>query len=115
MLKQYDYLEAVLKENNSRQFYAERKMSYFVSEVMESLNINDASEINNSMNRAFQACYTLNIPFDFNFKKVYRFDGENLISDWKISELACYLIIINSTPSNQNVAKAQVFFAMNRI
>ena len=115
MLKLYDYLEAMMEEHNNRQWYFETKLNYFASEVMETLEIEDDLEITTSLNRAVQACGTLNIPFNNNFKKVYRYDGENLIADWKISPLACYLIIINCNPSHESVAKAQLFFAMNQV
>ena len=81
---------------------------------MEMLDIEDAEEIVRSLNRTFHACGTLNISFNRNFKRVYRFDGERLIVDWKISPLACYLIIINCNPNHESVAKAQIYFAMNK-
>ncbi len=115
MLKPYDHLEAVMEENSSRQYYFESKLFFFASDIMNFLKIFETSEIDNSFNRAFQAYSTLNIPISINFKKVYRFDGENLITDWKLSSLACFLIIINCNPSNPEVAKAQLFFAQNRI
>jgi len=95
MLKLYDYLEAMIEESNNRQRFIETKLNYFASEIMETLHIEDAAEIALSLNRTFQACGILHIPFNRNFKKVYRSDGENLIADWKISSFACYLIIIN--------------------
>lgn len=114
MLKLYDYLEAMVEEQNYRQNFFETKLNYFAGDIMETLDIVDATEITSSLNRAFQACGSLNIPFDKNFKRVYRFNGEELIVDWKISTLACYLIIINCSPSHESVAKAQLFFAINQ-
>ena len=114
MLKLYNYLDTMMEERNNQQWYFEAKLNYFACDVMETLDIEDAEEIAVSLNRAFQACGTLNIPFNRNFKRVYRFDGESLIADWKISSLACYLIIINCNPSHESVAKAQLYFAMNQ-
>jgi len=88
---------------------------YLASEIIDSLNIKDANEIAISLNRAFIACRILQIPLHRNFKKVYRFDGETMVADWKISALACYLIVINCNPSHESVARAQLYFAMNPV
>ena len=115
MLKLYDYLEAVLEEGNSRKWFFESRLDFFVNDIMEILNIDNVEEINSSLNRIFQACSTLNIPYNKNFKRVYRFDGEGLITDWKISPLACYMVIINCNQSYEYVAKAQLYFAMTKL
>lgn len=111
MLKPFDHLESVMEENSHRQNYIDSNLLFFVSDIMKFLNIADDAEINRSIDRAFHAYYALSIPIEINFKKVYLFDGENIISDWKISPLAVYLIIINCDPRNRNIAKAQLFFA----
>jgi DNA-damage-inducible protein D len=115
MLKVYDYLETVIAAQQREQSFFESKLNYFASDIMETLNIEDKEEIDLSLERALQVCSALNIPVHFNFKKVYRFDGENLISDWKISSLACYLLIINCSTVNEHVAKAQLYFAINNL
>ena len=114
MLKQYNYIELMLEKQNSSFWFFEPKLKYFANDIMKMMEIIDAIEIDSSLNRAFQACGTLNIPFNRNFKKIYRFDGENIVVDWKISSLACYLIIINCSPCHEIVAKAQLYFALNR-
>jgi hypothetical protein len=93
----------------------EAALNYSVSDIMERLDIGDADEIAHSVERALQACGCLHIPLDQNFKKVYLSDGKNMIADWKISPLACYLIVINCNPGNERVAKAQLYFAINTI
>lgn len=113
MLKLYDYLETRLDEHNKfHHIFFDSKLDYFVSEIMEMLVINDPDEIASSVNRAFRVCEALQLSQGRNFKRVYRYDGENMKPDWKISSLACYLIVINSNPSNEHVAKAQLYFAM---
>ncbi|MFY9308215.1 MAG: hypothetical protein WAQ28_04110 [Bacteroidia bacterium] len=114
MLKLFDYLEDIMEEHNNRQWYYETRLDYFANEIMELLGI-DEMDFAYSLTRTFQACQALKIPANHNFKKVYRFDGSNLITDWKVSPLACYLIIINCNPANEQVAKAQLFFAMNQV
>lgn len=114
MLKIYDYLEAVMEEHNNRQWFFETRLNFFASEIMETLDIEDANEMATALGRALQVCGSLHIPVNNNFKKVFRFNGRHLLTDWKISSLACYLIIINCDPANEQVAKAQLFFAMNQ-
>ena len=114
MLKIYDYLDIRLSQERLKQDYNNNRLSYFLSEIMESLEINDEFEISCSLKRAFLACRTINISISSNFKRVYRFDGTNLIIDWKISSLACYLILINCKPDRESVAKAQLFFAIKQ-
>jgi hypothetical protein len=114
MLTLYDHIEAIIQENNQRQRFLETQLNLFANDVMKILNIEDHSEITLSISRAFQACDRLKISFDKNFKRVFRFNGEELISDWKISPLASYLIIINCNPNNASVAKAQLYFAMKQ-
>lgn len=114
MLKLYDHLEILLEEENERERFIETSLNFFAVDIMEILDIADEEEITISLNRAFQVCSKLNIPFNENFKRVYRFNGEVLIADWKISPLACYLIIINCDPGHERVAEAQLYFAANR-
>jgi DNA-damage-inducible protein D len=114
MLKLYDYLEAMIEERNRRYWFFETKLNFYASEIMQSLDIEDADDIASSLNRAFRACETLQIPLNRNFKRVYCSDGKNLNLDWKISAFACYLIIINCNPRHESVAKAQLYFAMNQ-
>ena len=112
MLNLNVFSEKSIVSYNRQNWFFEPRLNYFVSEVMEKLNIEDKDEIAASVNRAIQVCGTLQLPQHCNFKKVYRFDGENMIMDWKISSMACYLIIINCNPKNEYVAKAQLHFAI---
>ncbi|MDZ4795700.1 MAG: hypothetical protein SGI83_15585 [Bacteroidota bacterium] len=104
-----------VEEKKKQHWFFDGRLTYFVSEIMDGLNIDSLDEIAIALNRAFQACEILQLPIYRNFKRVYRFDGENMIADWKISALACYLVIINCNPGNENVAKAQLYFAMNKV
>jgi hypothetical protein len=115
MLKQFKYSETNVAERNIDQWLFEARLNYLVSEIMSTLDIEDVDEIATSLSRAFQACGTLQLSFNRNFKKVYRSDGDNVIMDWKISPLACYLIVINCNPSYERVAKAQLYFALKNI
>ncbi len=114
MLKLYNYLEKVTKGHNKRKWLYESNPEHVYSEVMDVLDIKDELEGYISLDRAIKACKALQIPVARNFKKIYCHNGENLGIDWKMSPFACYLLIINCNPANENVAKAQLFFAMNQ-
>ena len=115
MPKQYDYPESGIELHREYEWLFAPSLNYLASEVMEALDIEDVEEIKISLQRAFVACRNLHIPLHRNFKKVYRYDGENMIADWKISSLACYLIVINCSPVHEGVAKAQLYFATNTV
>ena len=111
----YDYLDSIMQEYKKQEWLRELKLDFFVSDVMKNLNINDETEITISINRTLDVCHNLKISVPQNFKKIYRSDGYNIHTDWKISSLACYLIIINCNPNNETVAKAQLHFVLNNI
>ncbi len=113
-IKLYDYLDIVMQEHQKKQWFKKYELNYFVRDIMNNLNIDDSQEIEIAVKRTFDACKILHISKNQNFKKIYRFDGANLHIDWKISSLACYLIIINCNPSNEFVARAQLHYAINQ-
>lgn len=94
--------------------FNELRLTYYASDIMEQLGCEDEEDMKDAMDRVFQVCQSVNLPLQSNFKKIYRSDGNKLIVDWKISPLACYLLMINGNPCNPNVAKAQVFFAIKK-
>lgn len=111
-IKMYDELQLVMQENQNR--FKGYPLHYFVSDIMNDLHIESMQEIETSMNRTFDVCDTLQISRQQNFEKIYRSDGKDLCIDWKISSLACYLVIINCNPANECVARAQIHFALHR-
>ena len=111
MLKLYDYLED-MTAGNGRHWYYQNRLKYYMSDIMEELHISE-EDAHISVKRACLACLQLDIPVDLNFKRTFSHDGNTLKADWKLSALACYLVIINADPANENVARAQLFFAMN--
>src|ERR1019366_1005651 len=112
MLKLYDPLE-----DNLTLFRRNKKvveLIHYASEVMESLGFSEKDELRTAINRTFEICLALHISIDENFRTIYRFNGNDLIPDWKLSALACYLITINANPANPNVAKSQLFFIIQK-
>lgn len=82
----------------------------YASELIERLSVSE-EELDRAVERAFKACISLDISIKKNFKSVFRNCEDHLVTDWKLSPLACYLIVINADPANQQVAKMQIHFA----
>jgi len=99
---------------NTMMLFREREPSIkyicYASELMENLDVPE-EELDIAIERAFKACASLNISIKQNFKSVFRTCDDHLVTDWKLSPLACYLIVINADPANQRVARMQVHFA----
>ncbi len=96
-------------------WFFEAKLNYLLTEVMEELGIDNENDIATSLSRALRACDTLQLPISRNFRKVFRSEGHQMKSDWEISPVACYLLVINCNPTYESVAKAQLYFALNRV
>ena len=86
----------------------------YASDLRSQLGIEEEAGFEDAMRRALKVCRQLSIPIDDNFRSVYRFGSEALIRDWRLSDLACYLIIVNADPDNARVAEAQVYFARRK-
>jgi hypothetical protein len=108
MLKQYDNWDNALILMEEQQI--PRKYICYASELTDRLQISEKA-FDDALERAFNACVSLEIPIKSNFKSVYRSFEDCLITDWKLSSLACYLIIINADPANAAVARIQLLFA----
>jgi hypothetical protein len=113
MLKIYDYLDEVLATQKIKQVRHRQKLAYYASDIMERMGDISAEDFADTLFRTFKICSALDIPINDNFKKTYRYDGEKLITDWQISSLACYLLMLNGNPMNPSVAKVQLYAAFH--
>lgn len=113
MLKLYDPWESIFDSLQQKDIAPE--LLYYASEIEQSMGFSD-EELEMAIERAFQACTAMRISIAENFKAIYRSDNAHeLITDWKLSPLACYLLIINANPTNTKVAKVQLFFASKNL
>ncbi len=110
MLILYDPLEDYWNEVNRQKSTVELK--FYASEVNEFLGLSKKEELSGIINRAMKVCLALHISIEENFRTIFRFTENGLITDWKLSALACYLLAVNADPSNPIVAKAQIFFTL---
>lgn len=110
MLVPCNYLDELLRQKTGN---TRRSLTYFASDIFQELNLKD-EEVSAAIRRTFQTFEALGISQEQNFCRVYRFDGESLFPDWKVSSLAACLLVINCSPANEAVARAQIFFIMRR-
>ena len=113
MLKIYDYLDEVLATQQIRQTQHRQTLKYYASEIMERMGDTADTDFDEAIFRTMKICTALDIAIADNFKKIYRYNGERMVRDWRLSSLASYLLLLNGNPMNPSVAKAQMFAALN--
>ena len=113
MIKIYDYLDEVLAMQQIRQTRHRKKLEYYASEVLVRMGATTNEDYEETLFRTFKICSAMDISIDDNFKKIYRFDGQKTITDWQLSPLACYLLMLNGNPLNPSVAKVQIYAAFH--
>ena len=64
-----------------------------------------------SIQKAIQACTTLQIDTSENFMEVKRNEEGKVSMDYKLTRFACYLIAMNADARKPIVARAQIYFA----
>jgi hypothetical protein len=106
MITLYDHLDEVLEDENKKMH--SMPLRHILSEFMEDLGYCDESDVNKALLRAFEVCCTLQISIPAHFEKFYRFHDNRLEVDWLLSDLGCYLLLINGNSCNPTVAKAQL-------
>jgi DNA-damage-inducible protein D len=111
MLKVYDPLEYEMTQR-FRDHEDIRSICY-ASELMEHFDFSE-KEMDEAISRAFKACYSLHIPINENFRSVYLSSDEHVVTDWRLSPLACYLLIINADPAKAEIAQLQLIFATKK-
>lgn len=108
MLKLYDPLDEVIVSSHFSYLHS-LPLRYYASEIMEQLGYDFPEQASEALSRAIHACAAMGIPVTENFRQIYRYDGERLSADWKLSSLASYLLIVNADPYNPAVARAQLY------
>jgi DNA-damage-inducible protein D len=84
---------------------------WWASEFMAMLGYSTMTSFTKPLNRAMQACLSINIDCHDNFKKTERVIDGNTVTDYKITRFGCYMIAMNGDVKKQEVASAQVYFA----
>jgi hypothetical protein len=80
----------------------EMNYRYYASELLSSLLQKDDFNLDSSIRRAIAILKLTGVPVQNHFLCVYRSDSSGIRRDWKLSELACSLIIISyDNPSSE--------------
>lgn len=84
---------------------------WWASDFMLMMGYPNLVSFTKPINRAMQACLSINIDCHDNFIKSERIKDGNTISDFKLTRFACYMIAMNGDIKKPEVARAQVYFA----
>jgi len=84
---------------------------WWASDFMKMMGYPNLISFTKPINRAMQACLSINIDCHDNFIKADRIVDGNHISDFKLTRFACYMISMNGDIKKPEVARAQVYFA----
>jgi DNA-damage-inducible protein D len=83
---------------------------WWASDLMKMLGYSDFKSFQKAIDKAIQACMTLNIPHYENFIQQQRETNGEFKHDYKLTRFACYLTVMNANPKLEQVAAAQVYF-----
>lgn len=83
---------------------------YYASELLERLMQTDDFDFDASVRKAIAILRLTGIPVQQHFSCIYRSETRGTRRDWKMSELACSLIIISANPENREVEEVQQAF-----
>ena len=84
-------------------------LRHLASELLDEFGISNEAEFEKIMEKAFDVCFTLDIPINVHFRKIFLYANDQLITDWLLSDLATYLLLMNGDVRNYKVAQAQVY------
>lgn len=84
---------------------------WWASDFMKMLGYSSLASFTKPINRAMQACLSINIDCHDNFIKADRIVDGVSISDFKLTRFACYMISMNGDIKKPEVARAQIYFA----
>jgi hypothetical protein len=105
MLSIYDPLEDLMNAERFRYV----PLRHMASELKEEYGYKSDEELHDAIKNTFDICCMLDIPINLHFRNVYIYEGNSLKSDWLLSDLASYLLLINGNAHNPNVAKARLY------
>ena len=88
-----------------------RACRFSAQELMRILEYDNAKQFGVVIEAARRACQTQRIPIHHHFRTIFISDCEAVYQDYRLSGLACYLIVMNADPVYPAVAQAQLRLA----
>lgn len=85
---------------------------WYASDLMRMLGYPNMKSFQNVLDRATKAFVSLNIPHYDNIISCDRVNEDGEVNrDFKLTRFACYITVMNGSPSKPEVAAAQAYFA----
>lgn len=81
---------------------------YYGSDLAHVLGYEDDPTFEEVIHSTIRACAALHITVRYHFLPLYRQGGNGLFADWKLSRLACTLIVLHADPNHPEVTEAQL-------
>lgn len=88
----------------------EFKFRYYASELLKQVLHSFEFNLDFSIRKAIAICKLTGIPVQEHFSCIYRSDGTGLIKDWRLSDLACSLVLVSFNASNPELDEIQQGF-----
>ncbi len=105
---QYNQLSPAIEVFLSRM--NDLRYRYYASDLLQSYLHAQNSNIESSIRRAIAIMRLTGLPANQHFKRIYRSDIQGLSGDWRLSELACGLIILSFDETNDDAWQIQQSF-----
>lgn len=83
---------------------------YYASELLDTLLHSRDYNIESAIRKAIAIMRITGLPVEKHFRRVYRSDIQGITGDWRLSELACGLIILSFDSGNKDVYEVQQIF-----
>lgn len=113
MLKKYDPLDDYLEEELFHRLFR-MPLRHLASELMDDLGYHTEADLQEALTRTFAVCCSLHIHIPAHFRRIYVADHSGVHTDWQLSDLGSYLLLVNGNSHNQRVAEAQLYFLRPR-
>jgi hypothetical protein len=81
---------------------------FYASDLAPSLGYDTQNAIDNLIRTAIGAGAALQITLSYHFVPLFRHGEDGLFPDWRLSQLACTLIVMHADPQHPEVTNAQL-------
>lgn len=91
-----------------KDFLRDSALRYYASQILDDLGYTDMSQFVHALQRACTILDTALIPVEDHIRSTFRGGPDQIYQDWKLSELALYLLKVNGNPKSEQVALYQL-------
>jgi hypothetical protein len=106
MLQVYDPYEDVLSGERT----IDVPLLHLASELAAEFGYADEQELAGAIEDTFEVCCMMNVSITTHFRKVYIYQNGTLKTDWLLSDLATYMLLMNGHATNPKVAQARMYW-----